>query len=185
MAGVVDTVDGGKFAAVPLDLVDAGGAEIQPVNGAERDTQSPAQEDLYRADVTHHQDGLAAVIPQQPVTGLVYPLCGIGEALAARRGLFGVAPPECHRLGPSLLDFGQGEAVPVTEVGFTQIVIDDGGQAKLGRRYGGGVDRTLQWRTDHGVDRGAGGQAAGGGHRLPGSAGAERKITLPAEAVLG
>jgi protein-disulfide isomerase len=47
-------LDGGKFAAVPLDLVDAGGAEIQPVNGVERDAQSPAQQDLYRADVTHY-----------------------------------------------------------------------------------------------------------------------------------
>jgi hypothetical protein len=44
VAGVIDTVAGGKFAAVPLDLVDAGGAEIQPVNGAERDAQSPAQQ---------------------------------------------------------------------------------------------------------------------------------------------
>src|ERR1700752_5530568 len=112
MAGVIDTVDGGKFATVPLNLVDAGGAEIQPVNGVERDTQSPAQQDLYRADVTHHQDGLAGVVPQQPVTGPVYPLCGVGETLPAGRGLFGVAPPECHGCGPSLQDFGQGEAVP-------------------------------------------------------------------------
>ena len=28
VAGVVDTMDGGKSAAVPLDLVDAGGAKI-------------------------------------------------------------------------------------------------------------------------------------------------------------
>src|SRR5437879_2651213 len=34
VAGVVDAMDGGKSAAVPLDLVDAGGAEIQPVKGA-------------------------------------------------------------------------------------------------------------------------------------------------------
>jgi hypothetical protein len=38
VAGVIDTVDSGKFTAVPLDLVDAGGAEIQPVNGVERDS---------------------------------------------------------------------------------------------------------------------------------------------------
>jgi len=31
-----------------LDLVDAGGTEIQPVEGAERDAESPAQHDLYR-----------------------------------------------------------------------------------------------------------------------------------------
>lgn len=55
--------------------------------------------------------------------------------------------------GPSLLDFGQGEAVPVTEVGLTEIIIDDCGQAQLGRRNGGGVNSTLQWGTDHGVDR--------------------------------
>ena len=128
--------------------------------------------------MAHHQDGLAAVIPQQPVTGLVDPLCGVGEALPARRGLFGVAPPERDGRRPFLLDFSQGEAVPVTEVGFTEIVIDDGGQAELGRRDGGGVDRPLQGGADHDVDRGAGGQAAGGGHRLPGSAGAEREIAL-------
>src|SRR6516165_2214174 len=63
VAGVVDAMDGGKSAAVPLDLVNAGGAEIQPVKGAKRDAESPAQQDLYRGDVTHHQHGLAAVVP--------------------------------------------------------------------------------------------------------------------------
>src|SRR5690242_2238167 len=69
VAGVVDAMDGGEPAAVPLDLVDAGGPEIQPVDGAERDAESPAQHDLYRGNVTDYQDRLAAVIPQQPVTG--------------------------------------------------------------------------------------------------------------------
>src|SRR5258708_7001049 len=69
-------MDGGKSAAVPLDLVNAGGPEIQPVNGAKRDDEGPAQQDLYRGNVTDHQDGLAAVVPQQPVTGPVYPVCG-------------------------------------------------------------------------------------------------------------
>jgi hypothetical protein len=62
-------MDGGEPAAVPLDLVDAGRTELQPVDGAERDAESPAQHDLYRGNVTDHQDRLAAVIPQQPVTG--------------------------------------------------------------------------------------------------------------------
>ena len=132
VAGVVDAMDGSKSAAVPLDLVNAGGAEIQPVKGAERDAESPAQQDLYRGDVTYHQDGLAAVVPQQPVTGTVYPMCGVGEALAARRCLFGVASPGCRGGGPSLLDFCQGEAVPVTEVGFTEIIIDGCDQAQFG-----------------------------------------------------
>src|SRR5690242_21774489 len=74
VAGVVDAMDGGKSTAVPLNLVDAGGTEIQPVKGAERGAEGPAQQDLYRGDVTDHQDGLAAVIPQQPVTGPVHPL---------------------------------------------------------------------------------------------------------------
>ena len=87
---------GGKSAAVPPDLVNAGGAEIQPVKGAERDAESPAQQDLYRGNVTHHQDSLAAVVPQQPVTGPVYPVRGAGEALPARRCLVGVAPPGCR-----------------------------------------------------------------------------------------
>src|SRR5216684_2554265 len=91
VAGVVDAMDGGKSAAVPLDLVNAGGAEIKPVKGAKRDAESPAQQDLYRGNVTYHQDSLAAVVPQQPVTGPVYPVCGVGEALPARRCLFGVA----------------------------------------------------------------------------------------------
>src|SRR5215469_9132903 len=118
-------MDGGKSAAVPLDLVNAGGAEIQPVNGVKRDAESPAQQDLYRANVTYHQDGLAAVIPQQSVAGPVYPVRGLGEALPARGCLLGVASPRCRGCGPSLLDFGQGKAIPVTEVGFTEIVIDD------------------------------------------------------------
>src|SRR5215469_2686537 len=157
VAGVVDTMDGGKSAAVPLDAVDAGGSEIQPVKGAKRDAESPAQQDLYRGYVTYHQDGLAAVVPQQPVTGPVYPVCGVGEALPARRCLFRVAPPGCRDCGPSLLDLCQGEAIPVTEVGFTEIIIDDCGQAQFGGRNGGGVDSALQWRADHGVDRGTGG----------------------------
>jgi hypothetical protein len=47
--------------------------------------------------VTDHQDGLAAVIPQQPVAGPVHPACGVGEALPARRCLSGVAPPSTRR----------------------------------------------------------------------------------------
>ena len=178
-------MDGGKSAAVPPDLVNAGGAEIQPVKGAKRDAESPAQQDLYRGNVTYHQDGLAAVVPQQPITGPVYPVCGVGETLPARRCLFGVAPPGCRGYGPSLLDFCQGEAIPVTEVGFTEIIIDDRGQAQLGGRNGGGVDSALQWRADQGVDRGTSGQATGGRLGLPGSAGAKRKVAQSAEAVLG
>jgi len=157
VAGVVDAMDGGKSAAVPPDLVNAGGAEIQPVKGAKRDSESLAQQDLYRGNVTYHQDGLAAVVPQQPVTGPVYPVCGVGEALPARRCLFGVAPPGCRGCGPSLLYFRQGEAIPVTEVGFTEIIIDDCGQAQFGGRNDGGVESALQWRADHGIDRGTGG----------------------------
>jgi len=157
VAGVVDAMDGGKSAAVPLDLVNAGRAEIQPVNGAKRDAESPAQQDLYRGNVTYHQDGPAAVVMQQPVTGAVYPMCGVGEALPARRRLVGIVPPGCRGCGPSLLDFCQGEAIPVTEVGFTEIIIDDCGQAQYGGRNGGGVDSALQWRADHGVDRSTGG----------------------------
>src|SRR5690242_4717137 len=157
VAGVVDAMDGGKSAAVPLDLVNAGGAEIQPVKGAKRDAESPAQQDLYRGYVTYHQDGLAAVIPQQPVTGPVYPVCGVGEALPARGCLLRVAPPGCRGCGPSLLDFCQGEAIPVTEVGFTKVIIDDRGQAQFAGRNRGGGDSALQWRADHGIDRGTGG----------------------------
>src|ERR1700691_1337559 len=147
-------MDGGKSAAVPPDLVDAGRAEIQPVKGAKRDAESPAQQDLYRGNVTYHQDSLAAVVPQQPVTGPVYPVRGVGEALPARRCLVGVAAPGCRGGGAALRGFSQGEAIPVTEVGFTEIIIGDCGQAQFGGRNGGGVDSALQWRADHGVDRG-------------------------------
>jgi hypothetical protein len=54
MAGVVDAMDSGKSVTVPLNLVDAGGAEIQPVKGAKRGAESPAQQDLYRGYVTYH-----------------------------------------------------------------------------------------------------------------------------------
>ncbi len=178
-------MDGGKFVAVPSDLVDAGGAEIQPVKGAKWYAESPAQQDLHRGDVTYHQDGLAAVIPQQPVTGPVYPVRGVGEALPARGCLFGVMPPGGRGRGPSLLDFCQGEAVPVTEVGFAKIIIDDRGQAQFSGRNVGGGDSALQWRADHGIDRGTSGQAAGGGPCLPSSAGAEREVASPGEAVFG
>src|ERR1700684_3451592 len=128
VAGVVDAMDGGKSAAVPPDLVNAGRAEIQPVKGAKRDAEGPAQQDLYRGDVTYHQDGLGAVVPRPPLTGPVYPICGVGEALPAWGCLFGVAPPGGCGCGPSLLDFCQGGTIPVTEVGFTEIIIDDCGQ---------------------------------------------------------
>src|SRR5487761_16805 len=94
VAGVVNAMDGGKSGAVPLDFVDAGGAEIQPVKGAKRNAESLAKQDLDRRDMTDHQDGLAAVVPQQPVTGPVYPVRGGGEALPARRRLLGVASPD-------------------------------------------------------------------------------------------
>src|ERR1700685_393238 len=140
-------MDDGKSVVVPLDLVDAGGAEIQPVKGVKRDDESPAQQDLYRGNVTYHQDVLPAVVPQQPVTGPVYPVCGVGEALPARRGLFGVAPPGCCGCGPALLDFCQGKAIPVTEVGFTEIIIDDCGEAQFAGRNSGGGGSALRWRA--------------------------------------
>jgi hypothetical protein len=135
--------------------------------------------------VTDHQDGLAALIPQQPVAGPVYPVCGVAEALPARGCLFGVAPPGCRGRGPSLLDFCQGEAIPVAEVCFAKIVIDDRGQAQFAGRNGGGGDSALQRRADHGIDRGTSGQTAGGCLGLPGPVGAEREVTSPGEAVLG
>src|SRR5260370_23768372 len=161
VAGVADAMDGGKSAVLPPDLVNAGGAEIQPVKGAKRDAESPAQQDLYRGNVTYHKDGLAAVVPQQPVTGPVYPVCGLGEALPARRCLFWVAPPGCRGCGPSLLDFRQGEAIPVTEVGFTEIIIDDCGHAQFAGRNGVGVDSALRRGAEHGDVRGARLHAAG------------------------
>ena len=51
-----------------------------------------------------------------------------------------------------------------------------------GRNRGGG-DSALQRRADHGVDRSAAGEAAGGGLGLPGAVGAEREVAQPAEAV--
>ena len=97
------------------------------------------------------------MVPQQPVTGPVYPVCGVGEALPARRRLLGVAPPSRRGFWPALLDFRQGEAIPVTEVGFPEIIVDDRGQAQFAGRDGGGVGSAPQWRADHGVDRGTGG----------------------------
>jgi hypothetical protein len=176
-------MDGGKAAVVPLDLADAGGTQIEPVDGAERDAESPAQHDLDRGNVTDHQDGLAAVISQQPVTGPVYPVRGVGEALPARRCLLRVAPPGGRGRRPPLLDFCQREAIPVTEVGFPEIIIDGRGQAQLAGRDRGSGDRALQRRADHGVDRRAAGQAAGGGLGLPGAVGAQRVVAQPAEAV--
>ena len=92
-----------------------------------------------------HEDGLAAVIPQKPVAGAVDPVRGVGEALAARRRLLGVAPPGGRGIGPAQLDFGQGEAVPVTEVGFAEIIIDFRGQAQFAGHDRGGVNGALQW----------------------------------------
>ena len=101
VAGVVDAMDGGEPGAVPLDLVDAGGTEIEPVEGAERGAESPAQHDLYRGYVTDHQDGLAAVTPAAAATGPVTrrkvsaeasPPGGACSGRAARR-----PRPRCHR----------------------------------------------------------------------------------------
>src|ERR1700761_2068321 len=162
-------MDGGESLAVPPDLVNAGGAQVEPVNGAERNAESPAQQDLYRGYVSDHQDGLTVVLMEQPVTGPVHPARGVGEALTAGRCLPRVAPPGRRRGRPSLLDFGQGEAIPVTEIGFTEIIIDHRCQAKFAGRDGSGGNGAPQWRTDHGVNRGTTGQAAGGGPCLPGA----------------
>src|SRR5215467_5392987 len=116
------------------------------------------------------------MIPEQPVTSPVYPLRGVGDTLPSRRCTSKVASPGRRSCGPSLLDFRQGEAIPVTEVGFTEIIIDDGGQTQFGGRNRGGCDSPLQWRADHGVDRGAGGEAAGCCLGLPGAVGAKREV---------
>jgi len=94
--------------------------------------------------VTDHQDGLAAVVPQEPVTGPVDPVCGVGEAFPAWRCLLGIVPPGGHGRGPSLLDFRQREAFPVAEVGFAEIIVGDRRQAQFAGCDGGGVGGTLQ-----------------------------------------
>jgi hypothetical protein len=55
VAGVVDAMDGGKSTAVPLDLVDAGGTEIQPVEGAKREVAQPAETVFDLPDGTQQQ----------------------------------------------------------------------------------------------------------------------------------
>src|SRR6266568_7157311 len=151
MAGVVDAADGGELMPVPLDLVDAGGAEVHPVEGVERDVEGPAQQNFYRRDVAYYQDSLTAVVSQQPVTGLVDPVRGVGEALSARGCLLGVVLPGGYGCGPSLPDFCQGKAFPFTEVGFAQIVICGNGQTQFGGCDGSGGDSAPQRRADNGV----------------------------------
>ena len=85
MTGVVDALDGGELMAVPLDLVDAGGAEVQPVERGKRDVEGPAQQYFYRRYVAYHQHCLTVVVSQEPVTSLVDPLGGVSEAFTARR----------------------------------------------------------------------------------------------------
>jgi len=118
MAGVVDAADGGELVIMPLDLVDARGAEVDPVEGGERHVKGPAQQDFYRRNVADDQDRLTVVVSEEPIASLVDPPRGVGEALAARRRLLRVVLPGRGRRGPSLLDFRQGEAFPFAEVGF-------------------------------------------------------------------
>src|SRR5487761_17708 len=118
MAGVVDAADGRELMIMPLDLVDARGTEVYPVQGDERHVKSPAQQDLYRRDVADYQDRLTVVVSEEPIASLVAPPRGGLEALTAGRRLLRVVLPGRYRRGPSLLDFCQGEAFPFTEVGF-------------------------------------------------------------------
>jgi hypothetical protein len=69
MAGVVEAADSGEFLAMPLDLVNARGAQIHRAEGGERHVECPAQQDLYRRDVAYDQDRLALLVMQQPVAG--------------------------------------------------------------------------------------------------------------------
>ena len=74
MTGVVDATDGGELMAVPLDLVDAGGTQVQPVERGKRDVEGSAQQYFYRRYVAYHQHRLTVVVSQEPVTSLVDPL---------------------------------------------------------------------------------------------------------------
>ena len=106
VAGVVDAMDGGKSAAVPLDLVNAGRAEIQPVNGAKRDAESPAQQDLYRGNVTYHQDGPAAVV-SSPLQRAV----DTAAIAAAELGLTAVIDDDLRET-----DFGDWDGFTLAEI---------------------------------------------------------------------
>jgi hypothetical protein len=63
MTGVVDAADGGELVIMPLDLVDARGAEVHPVDGGQGDVKGAAQQDLYRGNVADYQDPLTVVVP--------------------------------------------------------------------------------------------------------------------------
>ena len=183
MTGVVDAPDGGELMAVPLDLVNAGGAEVQPVERAKRDVEGPAQQYFYRRYVAYHQHRLTVVVSQEPVTSLVDPPGGVSEALTPRRRLLGTVLPGGHCFGPSFLNLGQGEAFPLAKVGFPQVIIGGGGQTQFSGRDGSGGGSTPQRRGDNGVDLGAGGQPAGSGSGLPGAVGAERQVAQTTEPV--
>ena len=62
MAGVIDAADGGELVVMPLDLIDACGAQVHPVDSGQRDVEGPAQQDLYRRDVADDQDRLTVVV---------------------------------------------------------------------------------------------------------------------------
>jgi hypothetical protein len=95
------------------------------------------------------------------------------------------ALPGCRGRGPSLLDFGQGEAIPVTEVGSRRSSSMTAVRPNSAAAMAAVATARCKWRADHGVDRSTAGEAVGGGLGLPGSAGAKREVAQSAEAVLG
>src|SRR5690242_6125821 len=82
---IVDLAHGGVLISVPLDLVDAGRAEIEAVHGEQGDAKGPAEQDLDGRDVAHHENGLTWIFLQDPRAGAVHPARGSREALSARR----------------------------------------------------------------------------------------------------
>ena len=89
---------------------------------------------------------------------------GTRQAQAAARRLAAGAPIDAVVSSP-LQRAAATAAIAARELGLTAVIDDDlretdfgdWGQAQFAGRNGGGGDRALQWRADHGIDRGTGG----------------------------
>lgn len=133
--------------------------------------------------MAYDEDCLTAMLPQNSLASAVYPACGIGEALSTWRCLFRIVLPgdDCFR--PPVLDFGNGQSLPFSEIRLAQIVIRRCGHAQFVGYYSGGGSSALQRRAYDGIDARPGSQSMGSRVNLAGAIRTEGLIGKPAEPV--
>ena len=113
---------------------------MQPVQDAVARVEREPQHRLDRRHVRHHQHGFAAVLGDDPVAGAPHPVRHVVEALAVGRLTLVSRSQRPVQFRVTLGGLAERQALPRTEVGLDQVVVDGDVEAqRLGRRRRGVV----------------------------------------------